>query len=170
MSLVVRQHRTELARGRLAGPTLLTGSIALCLVGNLAASCAFQEPPPPSDPDLRAELGIPDHVTIHRVDLSSQGGQTRLLPRETEIFSGEIVQFVVLDHRVHLVRFDQDEITRSALEFMRETGQDKPPPLVEQGARLVLSFEGAPVGSYPFLVDGNGPSVAGEIRVGLPTP
>ena len=170
MSPVVCQQRTDRARRRLTGPTILTKLIGLCLVGNLAASCAFQEPSPPSDPELRAELGIPDHVTIHRVDVSSQGGHTRLLPREIEIVPSEIVQFVVLDHHVHLVRFDEDELTRPALEFMRETGQDKPPPLVEQGARLVLSFEGAPLGSYPFSVDGNGLPVAGEIRVGEPSP
>ena len=137
----------------------------LLLALGLAVSCSFQESPPPSDPKLRAELGIPADVRIHRVDLSSRREQAQVLPRQTEIRPGELVQFVVLDHRVHLVRFDTEELSAPALEFLRETGQDSPPPLLEQGARLVLSFEDAPAGSYPFLVDGNGTPVSGEIRV-----
>ena len=145
-----------------------TAWITLWLVTSLSPSCAFQEPPPPSDPELRAELGIPNEVTIHRIDLSGRGDETRVLPRETEIRVGEIVQFVVLDHRVHLLRFDESQLSASALAFLRDTAQDRPPPLVEQGSRLVLSFDGAPVGPYPFSVDGHGPSVAGAIRVSGP--
>ncbi len=121
------------------------------------------EPPPPSDPELRAELGIPDDVSIHRVDLSGRGDQTRLVPTEIHAATGDLVQFVVLDQRVHLLRFDTAGLSPEALAFLRSTEQDAPPPLLEQGVRLVLSFDGAPAGIYPFRVEGSGPPVRGRI-------
>ena len=139
--------------------------VGLLVTMGVAASCAPGGRSPPSDPELRAELGIPAGVAIHRIDLSDSGDGTRILPRSTEIRSGDVVQFVMLDHRVHLVRFEGGGLEGNARDFLRETGQETPPPLVEQGARLVLTFEGAPVGSYPFIVDGNGLPVQGEIRV-----
>lgn len=137
----------------------------LLLVVGLAPSCIGGEPPPPSDLDLRLELGILDETAIHRIDLSYQGDGIRILPRSTEIRTGDIVQFVTLDHRVYLVRFGGAALYGAAVEFLRATRQERPPPLVEQGARLVLTFEDAPFGTYPFVVDGNGLSVEGEIRV-----
>jgi hypothetical protein len=138
------------------------------LVACMAGGCEPPPPPPPSDPELRAELGIPDEVVIHRVDLSGRGDVTRVLPAVTEASPGDVVQFVVLDNRVHLLRFREDRIAGPRLEFLRETSQDRPPPLVERGARLVLTFEGAPEGSYFFQIEGNGAPVAGEIRVTAP--
>ncbi len=133
------------------------------LLGVLVA-CGF-DPPPPSDPELREELGIPDHVPIHRVDLSGRGDEVRVIPTTIEARPGDLVQFVVLDRQVHLIGFREEEISTSALTFLRETSQDAFPPLVERGARIVLSFEGAPVGAYPFRVEGNGPPVDGVIRL-----
>lgn len=119
----------------------------------------------PSDPDLRAELGISDDVPIHRVELVGQGDWTRVLPQELVIRPGDVVQFVTLDHRVYLVRFDENLLTDAARTFLTDTNQYDPPPLVEEGARLVLSFEGAPPASYAFRVEGNGAPVQGSIRV-----
>ncbi len=163
--LAALQRTSRVVQEHLPATVGSSGSVGLCLVMGLTTGCATQEPPVPSDPELRAELGIPADVTIHRIDLSARGDETRVLPRETEIRRGEVVQFVVLDHRVHLVRFEEDRLTPSAVRFLRDTAQDSPPPLVEQGARLVLSFDGAPLGSYAFIVDGGGPPVVGEIRV-----
>ena len=146
---------------------LASRQAVLFLVVSSAPSCIGGEAPPPSDPELREELGIPDETAIHRIDLSDRGDGTgtRILPRSTEIRAGDIVQFVTLDHRVHHVRFEGAVLDEAALEFLRATRQESPPPLVEQGARLVLTFKDAPVGTYPFVVDGNGLPVAGEIRV-----
>jgi plastocyanin len=121
-----------------------------------------------SDPELRAELGIPDDTPIHRVELSGLQAESRVVPRVVEARPGDVVQFVVMDNRVHLIRFLAEEIGPAELEFLRDTSQDRPPPLVERGARLVLTFEGAPPGSYPFSAEGNGSSARGEIRVGRP--
>lgn len=122
-------------------------------------------PEPPSDPELRAELGIPDDVAIHRIELVGRGDWTRVLPQELAIHPGDVVQFVALDHRVYLVRFEESLLSRAALDFLRDTDQDSPPPLVEQGARLVLSFNDAPETSYAYRVEGSGSPVLGSIRV-----
>jgi len=124
----------------------------------------------PSDPELREELGIPDDVRIHRVDLSGRADETRVIPRSVSIRPGDVLQFVVLDRRVHLVRFDPETLPDELWRFLVETSQDRPPPLVERGARLVLSFEGAPEGVYAFRVEGNGPPVEGDITVEASAP
>jgi plastocyanin len=132
-----------------------------------SASC-LPEPPPPSDPELREELGIPDEVPIHRIDLSGRGDLMRVVPPVTHAAPGDVVQFVVLDHRVHLVQFREERMSGELVEFLRSTGQDRIPPLMERETRLVLTFEDAPVGVYHFQVEGNGPPVDGEIRLSLP--
>ena len=128
----------------------------------------MEEPPPPSDPELREALGISDDVTIHRVDLEGEGSSRFIRPDTVVIAPGDLVQFVARDHRPHLVRFPQAGLPGQLLEFLRRTAQDSPPPLVERGARLVLTFDGAPEGRYPFLVEGDGGSAGGEIRVERP--
>ena len=143
--------------GRLAG-----AGLPLLLV---VSSCLAEGDRPPPDEGLRTELGIPAGVPIRRVDLRWREGETRILPRRTEIPLGGIVQFVTLDHRVHLIRFDEGALGTAALDFLRDTGQDRAPPLLVEGARLVLTFDGAPPGTYPFWVEGNGGRAPGEIRV-----
>jgi hypothetical protein len=71
----------------------------------------------------------------------------------------------MLDSRVHLLRFLEDELSPLRLQFLRDTAQDRPPPLVERGARLVLTFAEAPVGPYPFVLEGYESPLRGEIRV-----
>ncbi len=136
----------------------------------LALPGCIPEPPPPSDPELRAELGIPDEVPIHRFDLSGAGDATRVVPPLHEIREGDVVQFVVVDHRVHLLRFDLAALPPGGREFLEGTRQDAFPPLVDRGSRIVLTFEGAPEGRYPFTVEGSGPPVRGEVVVVAPTP
>jgi plastocyanin len=154
-----RRHRSPAHRW--------SGISALILLAWFSTGCE-REPSIPSDPELRAELGIPDDVPIHRVDLSGRADETRVIPRNTSIRPGDLVQFVVLDRRVHLIRFDEGELPPDLWRFLVATSQDRPPPLVERGARLVLSFEEAPEGVYSFRVEGNGPAIPGEITVLAP--
>jgi len=121
--------------------------------------------PPPTDPDLRAELGIDDDVVIHRVDLTGREDEVRVVPRETVARPGDVVQVVALDHRVYLIAFAAAELGAAQAEFLRSTGQDSPAPLVERGSRLVLTFEDAPPGNYGFRVETAGLSAPGVIRV-----
>jgi hypothetical protein len=121
--------------------------------------------PPPTDPELRAELGIDDDVAIHRIDLAGREDEIRIVPRETAARPGDLVQVVALDHRVYLLVFDAAELGAAEWEFLRSTGQDSPAPLVERGSRLVVTFEDAPPGSYGFRVETGGSSASGVIRL-----
>jgi hypothetical protein len=112
-------------------------------------------------------LGIPGHIRIHLIVLSGKGDQSRIVPRFVEILQGEVVQLVVVDRRTHLISFDEG-MEPHLRDFLVTSGQSSFPPLLERGARIVLSFEGAPAGVYSFLDEGSGPAVAGEIRVSAP--
>jgi hypothetical protein len=112
-------------------------------------------------------LGIPDHIPIHLIVLSGRGDQTRIVPRFVEVLQGEIVQIVVVDRRTHLIRFDE-RMDPHLRDFLVTSGQSSFPPLLERGAKIVLSFDGAPAGVYSFLDEGSGPAVSGEIRVSAP--
>ncbi len=121
---------------------------------------------PPSDPELREALGIADDIPIHQVTLSGRGDRTRVFPAHVQIQVGDVVQFRMMDHRVHRVRFSVDELEPEVREFLRSTGQASPAPLTELDARLVITFDGAPPGEYRFVVEGFGNPVEGSIRVG----
>ena len=136
---------------------LLTMLVALPSCGRAGA--------PTSDPELRSQLGIPPETPIHRIDVSTRSNRIRLLPRALEVRDGDVVQFVAIDHRIYLVRFDEETMDAAAVAFLRSTGQDRPPPLVEAGARLVLTFDAAPAGSYSFLVESGGLSASGAIHL-----
>ncbi len=123
---------------------------------------------PPSDPELREALGLGDGVPIHRVNVSGRGAETRLVPSQVPVEPGAVVQFVILDRRAHRIRFLPDSLSPDAHTFLVDTNQVESPLLVEQGSRFVLSFEGAPPGAYPFVVDGHGAPVWGWIHVGSP--
>jgi plastocyanin len=155
---LVGPHSTPLRRERGLWPIF---AVALFLPG--LQGC--EPPPPPSDPELRQELGIDDSVPIHQILLSGRGDRTRVLPAHLQIRSGDVVQFRVMDGRVHRVRFVTEELSSESRAFIEETGQTAPPPLVERDARLVLTFVGAPAGNYPFVVEGFGDPVVGGIRV-----
>jgi hypothetical protein len=131
----------------------------------VVVGCEAEPPaPPPTDPELRVELGIDDEVAIHRIDLAGGEGGIQIVPREMTVRAGDVVQIVVLDHRVYLIAFDA-ALGAAEAEFLRGTGQDSPPPLVERGSRLVLTFEAAPPGRYGFRVEAGGSSAPGVIRV-----
>lgn len=99
------------------------------------------------------------------MSLAQLQGRVRILPPRIAAEPGDLVQLVAVDHGAHLVRFLLDEMEAEAAAFLRETGQDRPPPLTEREARLVLSFRDAPGGSYPFVVESGGFEGRGEIRV-----
>lgn len=164
-------HRVRNADGEgLIGRTVMSGGLLprafplLVLVLITAAGC-LREPPPPTDPELAEALGLPSGTPIHRVTLSGRGEQTRVLPTFLRVRVGDLVQFVAADRRVYAVRFDLDALAPETLDFLRSTGQEGSPPLSVEGARFVVSLEGAPEGSYPFRVEGYGPGVEGTIMV-----
>lgn len=134
----------------------------LCVV--VVVGCGVDRGPP-SHPELRAELALGDDVVIHDILLSGRGDRSRLLPAYREVEVGDLVHFRVMDRRVHRIRFDLEGLPQGGRQFLQETAQAAPPPLTEQDARLILTFQGAPPGPYPFRIEGYGPPVEGVIRV-----
>lgn len=144
---------------------LLSRSFPLLVLVLMAAAGCLREPPPPTDPELAEALGMPSGTPIHRVTLSGRSEHTRVLPTFLRVRAGDLVQFVAADRRVYAVRFDLDALAPESLDFLRFTGQEGSPPLSAEGARFVVSLEGAPEGPYPFKVEGYGSAVEGTILV-----
>lgn len=148
------RHLT-LLRAAVVGAALLLGT-----------GCRGGDPDPSLRPDslLRAELGLSDADRVHRMSL--RGAETeRVEPASVEVAEGEWVEFVSADWRVHAVRFEVDSLEAPARAFLEGSDQVASPPLVEPDQRFVLSFEGAPEGRYPFLVEGNGATARGVVVV-----
>lgn len=129
----------------------------MLLVACVASSsgCARQ-PEPDLRPDsvLRAELGLTDADQVYRVVIRG-GPQEELTPAQVELTGGAWLEFVTADWRVHEVQFEADSLSGPALAFLTDSDQMASPPLVDRDARFVVSFAGAPVGRYPFVVEGN---------------
>lgn len=140
---------------------------ALSLGTVTGGACAVEEPDPadPPDTELAEALDLTGNERVHRVTLGGRGAEEHVVPGRLRILAGDLVQFVALDHRVHTVTFRGDSLTGARADFLEETGQRASPPLLDPGTRFVVTFAGAPPGPYPFVVEGNGPSVAGEILV-----
>jgi plastocyanin len=113
---------------------------------------------------LRAELGLTDADQVHRVAISG-GSQETLSALSVEIAPGAWVEFVTLDWRVHEIRFESDSLPPEARAFLERTDQVASHPLLTKDERFVLSFEGAPDGRYPFVVEGNGAPARGVVVV-----
>lgn len=116
------------------------------------------------DSILRAELDMGDDDEVHTVRISGGAAET-LDPAETVIPPGAWVQFVTADAFVHEVRFDVEALPPAAAEFLSSTDQIASPPLLDAGARFVISFRDAPEGRYPFVAEGNGAPARGVVVV-----
>lgn len=124
----------------------------------LALGFSACQPPEvePTDPELREKLGLPADVAIHRVNVGGRGEEVRFAPGRVQAAPGELVQFLVTDRRLHVIRFVEDALDDEQVAFLRETGQLRSAPLVDPGARFVVTFEDAPPGEYPFESRGHG--------------
>jgi len=138
--------------------------LALWLV---APACTRENPDPP-DPLLQDSLGLTGEDRVVRVRLSSRDGSELVEPAQVELEPGSWVEFFTRDRRVHTVSFAMDRLAPEQAGFLRGTSQDRSPPLVELDSRFVVSFEGAPAGRYPFLVEGNGSPARGIVVVRTP--
>lgn len=130
----------------------------------LLAAC---QPPDPSlqpDETLQAELGLTTRDLVHRVTVT--GGQTeRADPAALSIEPGAHVEFVTTDWLIHEVLFEPDSVGPEGWAFLARTDQTASPPLIDRDSRYVLSFEDAPPGRYPYLLEGNGAAGRGVIIV-----
>lgn len=120
---------------------------------------------PGADTELRTVLDLAPEARVHRVEVTVTGDRLRMLPRRVRARTGDVVRFVVLDHRDYLIRFEAGEMDAEPAAFLRSTGQDRPPPLLGRDAFRPLDLREAPDGRYPFRIESSGLSTSGEILV-----
>lgn len=140
--------------------------VALLLV--TSAGCEPIDPTLRPDPQLIDELGLTQSDRVHTVSLAS-GADERAEPDSIVVRPGDYLQFVSTDWLVHEVHFDSLEMDERARSFMTLTDQMDSPPLLQQGARFVVSFRDAPPGRYPFRLEGNRGPGRGVIVVAPPS-
>jgi plastocyanin len=122
--------------------------------------------PPELLPDdlLRSELGLTDRDRVHTVEVFG-GSAEHAEPRRLEVLPGDYVQFVSTDWRVHEVHFVKDGLPEDLWQFLADSRQESSPPLVQRGARFVMTFQDAPTGTYAYRLEGNSESGDGVIVV-----
>jgi len=150
-----------------------SGRLRLVLIAVALIAVGSCEPPPDPDtlPDelLQAELGLTAADRVHRVKLT--GGDTeRADPVVVSVEPGSHVEFVTSDWLIHEVIFEADSVAGERWDFLERTDQTASPPLIDKESRYVLSFVGAPVGRYPYRIEGNGGPGRGVIVVAEPMP
>jgi plastocyanin len=141
----------------------------LVLLAVLASGC--KKPDRSLEPEalLRDSLGLGEDDRVHRIRLSSPENRELIEPAAVDARPGDFVQFLTDDRRVHAVRFVLDSLPPGGADFLKAGAQESSPPLVEPASRFLVTFEGAPVGRYPFVVVGNGTEARGVIVVAEPT-
>ncbi len=143
------------------------GSAVLLITAAAAAGCEPVDPALVPDERLQAELGLTEKDRVHTVELRTGVGE-EAGPDSVEVRPGDLVQFVSGDGFVHEVHFELDSISAPQGDFLRTTGQDASPPLIEEDARFVLTFSEAPPGRYPYRLLGNREPGHGVIVVASP--
>lgn len=149
--------------------TLPSIVVRLTLVLLLAGCADPDELPPAPDAELIETLGLDGDEALHTVRLSGRGADEALTPATVEVEPSALVQFVVMDRRIHTVEFLADSLSGPAREFLEQTEQLAGPPLVERGSRFVVTFDDAPAGRYPFVSEAHGGRAYGAVIVRGPT-
>lgn len=142
-----------------------TAAVLAMLLG--AGACEPRDPELVPDEVLQTELGLTERDRVYTVTVTG-GRDGALEPAELQVEPGTYVQFVTDDWLVHEVLFEADSLAPAARRFMGDLGQMASPPMVDRGSRFVLSFVDAPLGRYPFRVEGNGAPVRGAVVVADP--
>lgn len=133
-----------------------------------SAACEQGNPALRPDLQLMEELGLSGTDRVHTVRLT-MAGQERAHPDSILVQEGDYIQFVSDDWFLHEVRFDSTDMSEQAWEFMVLNNQAASPPLLQNGARFVISFVDAVPGAYPFLLEGNREPGFGVIVVASPS-
>ena len=140
---------------------------AVFLLVLAGAGCEAIDPALRPDDQLISELGLTERDRVYTVSLATDVGE-RAEPDSIVVQPGDYLQFVSSDWLIHEVHFDSAIMDDQARSFMVVTGQMNSPPLLQQGARFVLSFVDAPLGTYPFRLQGNRADGRGVIVVASP--
>lgn len=130
------------------------------------AACAETENPP--ERLLLDSLGLRQGDAVFEIRLGSVDNVESIRPAELQVTPEAFVEFLTVDGRLHMVRFELDSLSAAAASFLRSTGQDRSPPMLELYSRFVITLSDAPAGRYPYVVEGNGRSSRGAILVEAP--
>ena len=139
--------------------------LLLSVLAVLGSGCRQPDTRLRPDQLLRDSLGLGDNDRVHRVRLGSESNRELVQPPQLTVEPGDYVEFVTQDRRVHAIEFTLAGLPPAAAEFLRASGQEGSPPLVEPESRFVVSFADAPLGAYPYVVIGNGPEGRGTVVV-----
>lgn len=155
---------------RIARPASRSGAGLFLFLAAAVPICAGACGPgrdPGLDPEQEAgrALGLPAGARLHRVTLGGRGAEEHAVPRRIEAAPGDAVEFLSVDHRVHVVTFPADSLLPEARAYLERTRQAGSAPLAFRGSRFLLLLDGAPPGRYPFVSEGHGGVMGGVIEV-----
>ena len=101
----------------------------------------------------------------HVIELNNDKNQYHVRPPSLEISSGDWIEIISLDHKVHTLSFVADSISPESYDFLLATDQLNGSPLLELGSSFLVDFRDAPKGRYVFSSSSHGESVYGTITV-----
>ncbi|HUG42537.1 MAG TPA: hypothetical protein VMM12_18885 [Longimicrobiales bacterium] len=111
-----------------------------------------------------AEVSLPSGASVHDVAIGGVGARDSLDPATVAARPGDVVRFVVGDHRTHALAFEGESLSPEVLQFLESTLQLRGPPLVNAGSSWVVSLADAPPGRYAFVCRTHG--ARGVVTVG----
>ena len=95
-------------------------------------------------------VDLPSGTEVVDVAMETDGGTDRFQPADARLEVGDVVRFTNGELGTHAITFERAALNAEQLAFLDRTLQISSPPLVGDDAAWVVSFEGAPPGSYPF--------------------
>jgi|CeladaMinimDraft_18_1061708.scaffolds.fasta_scaffold00061_35 plastocyanin len=126
--------------------------VLLAAVCALAACDRAAVPERPPILELGAVVAeLPPGARVHEVRVGGAAPAAELEPDTVRARPGDVVGFTAVAHGMHAVAFDAPALAPEAGAFLSETRQLRGPPLVKAGATWVVSLDGAPPGTYPFV-------------------
>jgi plastocyanin len=138
----------------------------LSTLGLFLAGCA-DEVPDELRPDslLRDSLGLTPADAVHVVAVAVVEGRETATPARTLVRPGQWVSFATRDGRLHHVRFDTTTTPAELDRWLAAGRRLRSPPLLNRDSRWVVDFADAPVGVYPFRLEGTGATGGGVVQV-----
>jgi plastocyanin len=94
-------------------------------------------------------IQLPAGVQLHQIRMRvSQPSEFD--PPSVQARAGDVVRFEADDGHNHAILFDAPQLSQQMHDFLERSGQLGGPPLLDRGASWIVSFEGAPPGTYGF--------------------
>jgi hypothetical protein len=112
--------------------------------------------------------GLQEGDRVHVLDVHFGSDGEVVEPDSLLVEAGDWVDFRSSDGSPRLISFVLDSMAPGNRGFLQEIGARSSPPLVADGSHWVVSFQQAPPGVYPFIVEGARAPARGVIHVADP--